>query len=83
MSITMITDIQPGEPDILQQVRLEDLLIKDLEGKYICTIKAPGGNGWTHELLCAASDDLHNGPLDLSMGADAYLGSVWVGSTEV
>ena len=78
MSIYFITDIRPDEgPDFLPPVSAEALKIRSLEGEHLMTIAAPAG-GWTHEKLEATKIDL-----DLTDGADAYVGSEWVGSTEI
>lgn len=78
--MTFITDVKGDEPVILTaELAQEPLTITALEDKthIIATYPAPVG-GWTHERLCA---------LDIDYGehgaGDAYLGSEWVGSTEV
>ncbi|EKP0311724.1 hypothetical protein JE959_001750 [Aeromonas veronii] len=78
-----ITDVKGDEPVILTaELAKEPLTITTLttlEDKthIIATYPAPP-EGWTHERLCA---------LDIDCGeygaGDAYLGSQWVGSTEV
>lgn len=78
MPIHFITDQQPGEPDTLADCRHDSLHITDLDGTPICTVAAPT-EGWDHWALCQLGVD----PVLLRDGADAYLGSTWVGSTEV
>ena len=78
-----ITDVVGNEPVLLTpalaQETLKVISMEDAEGKthVIATYPAPA-DGWTHERLCA---------LDIDCGeygaGDAYLGTEWVGSTEV
>jgi len=75
----LITDTQPGEPDILSAIRHEPLQIADLSGEELACFPAPE-EGWSHEGLCKRVAHLD---IDLSQGADAFLGVYWVGSTEV
>lgn len=75
-----ITDILPGEPDLLTtSVIFNPLQIVDLFDKTDVLFEYPPPvAGWTHEELGAL-----NIPLERLQGADAYLGETWVGSTEV
>jgi len=77
--ICFITDVWEGEPDILQAVQGEPLQVYGLDGGLIDTIPAPVG-GWTHDGLTNQAERLTPKTRD---GADAYLGSQWVGGTEV
>lgn len=77
--ICFVTDVWEGEPDILQAVRGESLQVYDLDGGLIGTIPAPA-DGWGHDALECQAERL---ALKTRDGADAYLGSQWVGSTEV
>ncbi len=77
--LTFITDIQGAEPDILSSVYREDLYIKSLSDEVIEIIPAPK-IGWTHKSLEASAVNINE---LAGEGADAYLGGVWVGSTEV
>lgn len=77
--ITFITDCREGEPDILTPVMYETLLVTDLNGVELFSLPAPVG-GWTTESLNSLSSQYR----DLNeSGAEAYIGDVWVGSTEV
>jgi hypothetical protein len=77
--ISFITDVQKGEPDILKPVRYEHLRILDLDDAIISVSPAPLG-GWEHKLLVVEADNI---AAKTNFGANAYLGSTWVGSTEV
>lgn len=74
MNIRFITDQRAGEPDILQGVRHEALTVRDLDGGVAYHQLAPA-QGWTHDALCSLEIP--------AWCADAYLGEVWVGSTEI
>lgn len=76
MSIYFITNNQADEPDILCDRQHLVLHIRSLDGAPMLDIPAPAG-GWTHERLTAVEFDV-----DMSAGANAYLGTSWVGSTE-
>jgi hypothetical protein len=72
--ITFITDIQSNEPDILEEIKMEKLRVLSLSGLSLLVIPAPTG-GWSHASLvqlCQLPDE-----------ADAFLGTTWIGSTEV
>ena len=76
MSISFIVDLLPGEPDFLTAICKEPLrVINELE-EVIFTSPAPG-SGWTRASLERTTVDIKEYPLD------AYLGTEWVGSTEV
>ena len=78
--LCFVTDIQSvSEPDILGVLRYERLAVRALDGSLIVEIDPPQG-GWTHEDLVARATFLERTTTD---GADAFLGRVWVGSTEV
>jgi len=77
--ITFITDIQEGETDILAPVKTEELTIQDLEATMIAKIPAPIG-GWTHRNLESLSRSIAG---KTRRGANAFLGSSWIGGTEV
>lgn len=77
--ICFITDIREGEIDILTtSAKAEILRIESLEGCLIAEMKAPR-SGWTHSALVAVAEKLK---ADTKTGAEAYLGAMWVGSTE-
>jgi len=75
----LITDTKPGEPDILSAIRHEPLQIADLAGEELASFPAPE-EGWSHDTLYHRVAQLD---IDLSEGADAFLGIYWVGSTEI
>ncbi len=77
--ITFVTDVLPGEPDILEGVRYKELRILAIDDSPIKTVPAPKG-GWTHEVLQNTGALLAD---ETEEGANAYLGSEFVGSTEV
>ncbi len=78
--ICFVTDIRAhGEADILMPLRGERLVVRSLDGQVITKVEAPPA-GWTHEALVAEALRLEGLTSD---GAEAYLGGVWVGSTEV
>lgn len=78
--LTFITDVKQGEPDVLEGLEFEDLVIKSMEGETILILAAAGP--WTHEKLVQLPLEDMIGEY-LKMGACAYLGESWVGSTEV
>ena len=80
--IKLITDIQAGEPDIMEPYRRATLCIHEL-GSDEASLEFPAPEfGWNHEILRAVVEELI--PADLSeRGCDAYLDSCWIGSTEV
>ena len=77
--ICFITDRRPGERNILPDIARRPLTVTRLDGTPIATIQPPP-DGWTHELLGRQALDLRDATCD---GADAWLGTTWVGSTEV
>ncbi|SIQ98406.1 hypothetical protein [Aquipseudomonas alcaligenes] len=78
--ITLITDrCGETEPDILASVCSEAFEARSLAGELLLTRQAPDG-GWTHSLLCDLAQEIEHLTVE---GADAYVGYVWVGSTEV
>lgn len=82
ISVTMITDVRLGEPDLIAGLEMEPLFYVDgLDGGIVGWVRAPEG-GWTHELLCEKSE------IECAADVvDAYLGRPekgnWIGSTEV
>lgn len=78
--ITIIADTQgQSEADILAPVCREDFQARSLRGELLLARPAPA-EGWSHTLLCELAQDIEHLTAD---GADAFVGSVWVGSTEV
>ena len=78
--IHFVTDICGGEPDILGPDLSESLTVKTLDGDLIACVPPPSG-GWTHTSLVVEAEKIAQ--KTGSSGADAFLGSSWVGSTEV
>ena len=76
--IHFITDRRPGQSDILPGAAHHPLSVTRLDGALIATVEPPAG-GWTHELLEQEAERLRE---DTRAGADAWLGTTWVGSTE-
>lgn len=74
--IKFIVNTLKGERDILTPIKDEMLTIKDGDGVLIYNHYAPHG-GWTYEEL------QNNHSTVFADTAEAYLGDVWVGSTEV
>lgn len=76
--ILIITDIKPGEPDILTAQANDTLVICDLDGVELHCSPAPT-NGWTTAALQSVAEQFEEG--------DAYLRSVtgqkWIGSSEI
>lgn len=77
--LTFVTDVRGSEPDFLAPVAHEALEIRGLNGTPIANIPSPE-IGWTHDRLVAVAHQLQ---ALVQQGADAYLGTVWVGGTEV
>jgi hypothetical protein len=77
--ITFVSDVRPGETAFASAIFHEALHIADLDGHTIAIVQAPL-NGWTHQKLVAIAEEMHVRTLE---GADAKLGDIWVGSTEV
>lgn len=77
--IFFITNILEGENDILSSIKNEILYIVSLDGILMEKITPPE-QGWTHSLLEKQAKILEH---KTSLGADAFIGSKWVGSTEV
>lgn len=75
--IHFITDVRTGEPDVLGLNNQGDLVVSDLNGVELFRIHA--FEAWTHEKLTQLSEEF--GPFP--DGADAHIGGLWVGSTEV
>ena len=76
--LTLIIDQRPGEPDILSPVRFDPLRVTTLDDRELLVADAPL-DGWTTATLEAALSEL---PFD-AFGCDAYLGTCWIGSSEV
>ena len=82
-SITFVTDQRPGEPDLLSGHQLEALTIMDLDRSKVLLRVLPSGP-WTPEALVETGDGIAQMlPQEVENGVEAFLGSQWVGSTEV
>lgn len=82
-SITFVTDQWPGEPDILSGHQMKPLTIMDLDRSQVLLRVLPPGP-WTHEALVKVGDGITQVlAQEGENGVEAFLGSQWVGSTEV
>jgi hypothetical protein len=72
-------DVQPGEVDILADVKHENLLIKVENGSNV-EVDAPE-TGWTNDLLYESFESLNLDRTDNGI-IEAYLGGELIGSTE-
>lgn len=80
MPLHLITDLRPGEPDILTPVRHESLVVR-VKSHSATHVRIPSPPaGWTHEGLMESASGVH---LPIEEPVDAFLGDVWIGSTEV
>jgi hypothetical protein len=71
-----------NEPDLLDGNERKPLIVRDLAGTD--RIEIPTATGWTHDALEQASTSpAVKAFIANHGGADAYLGDVWIGSTEV
>ena len=77
--ICFVTDRRPGERDILPGIAHEPLFLTSLDGSLIATTQPPA-DGWTHDRLEEEAQRLADATRH---GADAWLGTTWVGSTDV
>ena len=73
------TDHRPDETDILTPIKDLTLVIKDIDDSPIFVVAAPPG-GWTHALLDTRARKLLE--CVVSRGANAFVGTVYVGTTE-
>ena len=73
------TDRRPGEPDILAPLKDATLVVTAIGGYSLYMSTAPDG-GWTHERLQEKARALSILTAD---GANAWLGTELVGSTEI
>ena len=81
--IKIITDIKGSEPDILTAYQLGDLVVKSGREQVIFRADAPP-QGWTTERLQQVCDEYCRETVETSFDViDAYVGTQWVGSTEV
>ncbi|EHA16166.1 MULTISPECIES: hypothetical protein [Halomonadaceae] len=82
-SIKFVTDQWFGEPDILMEHQHEPLTIQDLDRKKVLLSVLPS-EPWTHEALEETGRGIEQMlPQEVAEGVDAFLGTQWVGSTEV
>ncbi len=76
--ICYITDILPGETDILTPIKNGTLELTAEDGRTLQRTPAPPVAGWSHEVLMERYSKV-----DFLGVVDAYISDVWVGSTEV
>lgn len=74
------TDVRPGEPDLLLGHDTKVLEVLTLDGRILDTVHAPAR--WTPATLLAAVGARRR-LIEDAGGADFYLGSRFIGSTEV
>lgn len=76
----LITDVRPGEVDLIAGHESEPLVLRSLDGRKLASI--PAAAPWTHEKLI---DTIHANRcfIEEAGGAEYYLGEQFVGSTEV
>ena len=83
ITIKIITDVKGREPDILTPIKEQDLVLKNVADQEIFRADPPE-NGWSTDALIRACDRFCHAirwtPADV---IEAYLGNVWIGSTEV
>lgn len=76
-----ITDIRDGELPILDSDNTEALVFKSLDGTIKATITP--AEPWTHDALGRLDLNEILGPNFHGEGVDAFIGTQWVGGTEV
>jgi len=76
----LVTDVRPGEPDLLLGHETKPLEVCSLDGRVLDTV--PAAARWTHASLLAAVSARRR-MIEDAGGADFYLGEQFVGSTEV
>ena len=77
--IHIIPEVRRPECDILPLLRYQELRITDLDGNELYVVFPPP-SGWTYEALVVKANELH---IPGDGGADAYLETIWIGSTKV
>lgn len=78
--MSLITDIRPGEPDLIAGHEQDALELRSLDGRTLASV--PAKEAWTHERLMAAIE-ANRSVVEDAGGSDYYLGDQFVGSTEV
>ena len=82
MVMLIARPVRAGETDLLLGNEREPLFLRDLAGQVTLRIDPP--TAWTHESLTAAVEsEVAKEFAAEHFGADAYLGGLWVGSSEV
>lgn len=79
--LKFVTDQRPGEPCIIKGDSLSPLHLKSLDGKNLAVLSPE--QPWTHERLASLPLETIIGKEALLGGVNAYLGTAWIGSTEV
>ena len=80
--IHWVTDIREGETDILAGTTGQPLTIQSIDGVILLALTRPGQQ-WTHDYLCSLPLGQLIGEEALNGGVSAYIGTEFVGSTEV
>lgn len=80
MSLTIITDVKPGESCLLTEATIRSplILISDTTGARILFKPSPV-DGWSHDKILDACSGINTS----NEVVDAFLGDTWIGSTEV
>jgi|GEM_PF-6877043 len=76
----LVTDVRPGETDLLLGHDTKPLEVCSLDGRVLDTV--PAAARWTHSTLLAAVGARRR-LIEDAGGADFYLGEQFIGSTEV
>lgn len=75
----LVTDVRPGEPDILVGRKMDIFEIRAIcDGRIMA--KKSQTEPWTHEKLVQALEDLQT---FIDDAADYFVGTHWIGSTEL
>ncbi|CAB3740225.1 hypothetical protein LMG22037_06372 [Paraburkholderia phenoliruptrix] len=82
MVMLIARPVRDGETDLLPGNEREPLFLRSLAGQV--TLRIDPTTPWTHESLVAAVEsEAAKAFASEHFGADAYLGGLWVGSSEV
>lgn len=81
VNVTVITDVQGDEPDVLFSVQHEPLIIRTHTLEEHARVIAPEC-GWSHEIIQGKVDKICRHLLDHCV-VEVYLGEHWIGSTEI
>lgn len=78
--MSLITDIRPGEPDLIAGYEQTALRLRSLDGRTLASV--PAKEAWTHERLMVAIE-VNRSVVEDAGGADYFLGDQFIGSTEI